>query len=74
MIICVTGNFPIYDRNGYPTGEKEFLVSHGIDYHMGQTVILPCVHPQALGAVYSKTLGEWVLLDRDESLEDYAVV
>lgn len=62
MIIVITGMFPVYDRNGIGTGEKEFTASHGIDYDTGQTVILPCEHPAKLGAEYDDKLGEWILL------------
>lgn len=73
MIICVCGNFPVYDRHGHSTGKKEFSVSHGVDYHTGENVILSGGHPQTLGAVYSRTLSEWVLLDKGESLNDYGM-
>lgn len=73
MIICVTGNFPVYDREGHTTGKKEFVVSHGVDFVTGKTVILPSEPPHQIGARFSKTLGEWVLLDKGESLEEYGI-
>ena len=72
MIVCVTGDFPTYDREGHPTGKKEFVVSHGID-EAGRTVILPNEPPTRLGAKFSTTLGEWVLLDSGETLEDFGL-
>lgn len=67
MIICITGWFDVY-KDGYPTGKKEFVVSHGID-EAGRTVILPCESPERLGAVMHPALCEYVLLDHGETLE-----
>ena len=45
-IIVICGFFEKEDGFGYPTGEKEFGVSHGVDMITGQSVVLPCVsHP-----------------------------
>lgn len=63
MIICVTGYFDKYDKNGFKTGEKEFLVSHGIDSNTDYPVTLPCVHPSVLGAVFDTAYNEYVLKD-----------
>ncbi len=60
MIICVTGWFPVY-KDGHPTGDKEFLVSHGIDTETDKLVILPCQPPNQLGAKFNIELGEWYL-------------
>ena len=60
-IVCITGLFSILDRNGWPTGKKELLVSHGIDEDTGRSVCLPCEHPNRLGAVFDTILGEYVL-------------
>lgn len=43
------------------TGKKEYLVSHGIDSFDDHVVILPQVHPSALGATINQDLNEWVL-------------
>lgn len=59
-IICICGNFDIY-KNGYKTGQTEFVVSHGIDEETDKTVILPPEHPLTLGAVYDYNLCEWVI-------------
>lgn len=62
MIVVVTGWFDVYDRNGIPTGKKEFTASHGIDDATGKTVILPAEHPSLLGAIYDEVLKEWIIL------------
>lgn len=61
MIICICGTFPKYDRNSFPTGEKEFVVSHGVDADTLQGVVLPNIHPQLLGATFDHQLMEWIL-------------
>ena len=61
VIIVVTGWYPIYDMHGLPTGEKEHLVSHGIDTETDQTVVLPQVPPSECGCVYDINIGEYVL-------------
>lgn len=62
MIILITGYFDKYDRNGHKTGEKEFVVSHGIDLETGKMVILPCDPPHTFrGAYIDSDIGEWVL-------------
>ena len=49
-IVVICGLFEKEDSLGYPTGEKEFGVSHGIDMNTDQIVILPPVsHPELLG-------------------------
>jgi hypothetical protein len=61
MIVLITGWFPVYDRNGYPTGEKEFGTSHGVDLATGQDTITSTEHPQKLGAVFNHEMLEWVI-------------
>lgn len=61
MIICVTAWFDKYDKFGYRTGEKEFLVSHGVDSETDENIILPFQHPEEIGAKYNYDIGEWVL-------------
>ncbi len=63
-VICVTGWFDIYNRQGMKTGEKDFIVSHGINEDTGDAVILPCEHPNALSAVWDKDIREYVLDDK----------
>jgi hypothetical protein len=64
MITVITGIYPIY-KNGIDTGRTEFVASHGID-SLGRTVILQCVHPAELGAIYLQSINEWVILDKGE--------
>ena len=62
MIICITGWFDIYDRQGYKTGKKEFVVSHGIDTdNNDKIVVLPSEHPRDLGAIFSEEIRERVI-------------
>ena len=52
-IVVICGLFEKEDSLGYPTGEKEFGVSHGIDMNTDQIVILPPVsRPELLGAKF----------------------
>ena len=61
-IIVICGFFEKEDGFGYPTGEKEFGVSHGVDMNTDQIVILPPVsHPELLGAKFDQQFGEWVI-------------
>ena len=60
MIICITGNFPIYDKFGN-TGKTEFVVFHGYNIKTGRNVILPCEHPTKIGAVYDEKINEWII-------------
>ena len=63
-IVVICGFFEKEDSFGYPTGEKEFSVSHDVDMITGQSVVLPCVsHPELLGAKFDQNLGEWVVND-----------
>ena len=60
-VVVITEYFDVWDIHGYPTGEKEFLVSHGIDTETMETIPLPGVLPDELGATYDSTINEWVL-------------
>lgn len=60
-IICITGYFEEYDKDGHKTGKKRFQVSHGFEENTGNSVTLPNVHPKDLGAVIDKNIGEWVI-------------
>lgn len=60
--ILITGNFPLYDRDGIPTGKTEFVVSHGINEDTGQNVVLPNDPPITFPRSYfDNDLNEWVL-------------
>lgn len=61
MILLVTGWFDKLDRMGYKTGEKEFLVSHGVDLDTDKIVITPNEPPLQLGAKFDEELREWVI-------------
>lgn len=63
MILVITDWFPVYDRYGYKTGEKEFSTNYGIDLETGRTVVLPEEHPRKLGAIFNNELNEWVIHD-----------
>ena len=62
MILLVTGWFDKTDQYGRRTGEKEFLVSHGIDLNTDQTVITSCDPPSRIpGARFDNNYQEWVI-------------
>ena len=63
-IILITGNFPLYDKYGYPTEETEYVVSHGIDEKTLRNVTVPCVHPSELGA--QRDSEGWYILKGDK--------
>lgn len=60
-LILITEWFDIY-RNGYKTGEKELLVSYGIDEDTGRSVVVPN-DPIGYfdGVKFDKELNEYVL-------------
>lgn len=43
------------------TGVSQLVASHGMDEETLEAVVLPGVHPTALGAKWDLDLGEWVL-------------
>jgi hypothetical protein len=62
MIILVTGEFDIYDKDGTPTGKKEFVVSHGVNLKTGEIITMPQVPPLEIeGAYYDSEIDELVL-------------
>lgn len=65
MILLVTGNFPIADRYGIPTGKYEYITSHGIDVDTGANICLPQEHPKQLGAkqIMYDGIVQWILPD-----------
>lgn len=60
-VILITGYFPKYDKYGFPTGEKEFLTSHGVCETTGKNIIVSQDHPKNLGGRFDTQIGEWVL-------------
>lgn len=69
MIVCITGHFQVYDRSGYPIpGKKEFGISHGVDSHTGENVVMSGGTPEENGAVWHPAMQEWVILDKDEEI------
>lgn len=65
MVILICGTYPIYDNKGIDTGRKEFCVSHGIDSHTGENIVLPQVHPSVLGVKIDKELNEFCLKEEE---------
>lgn len=61
MIIVIADWYPITDMYGLPTGEKELLISHGIDPDTNRLVIMPPIPPAQAGAVYNRDMGEYVI-------------
>lgn len=61
-IILITGNFDTYDTYGNETGNKEFVVSHGIVDETGKYVIIQNIHPKFIdGAYFDEELKEWCI-------------
>jgi hypothetical protein len=64
-VILVTDWFDVLDSYGNPTGEKEFLVSHGINEDTGNIVITSQDHPKDLGAIFDKEILAYVLEEKN---------
>lgn len=62
-IVCITTTVPVM-RNGLETGDRQFVVSHGIEEDTGRSITLPSEHPASIGAVLDRQLNEWVLDDQ----------
>ncbi|HUZ92089.1 MAG TPA: hypothetical protein VMU78_09350 [Methylocella sp.] len=45
------------------TGRMEQIVSHGIDFDTGRTVILPQERPEQLCGVLDRDFGEYIIRD-----------
>lgn len=58
MIELVTGWF--YEDEHSSVGNKKFMVSHGVDWNTGKTVILPNEHPRDLGGFEIKPYGWFI--------------
>ena len=62
MIMLITGNFPLYGRDGVPTGKTKFVVSYGVSMKTDNIIILPNEPPNTFpGAFYSMEAGEWFM-------------
>lgn len=64
MIILITMLYQPTDRYGFPCGEKESYVSHGIDSYTLNNVCLlfePLNDYIRNGAIYHEDIGMWVL-------------
>ena len=74
MIVVVTGWFDIYDKHGYPTGKKEFSISHGIDLKSGRSIVMSGGHPTTVVAKFDTEMQEWVIYDYEEEFERICLV
>ncbi|CAK8724744.1 hypothetical protein KKHLCK_14865 [Candidatus Electrothrix laxa] len=61
MILCIVEQQDIIDSSGAPTGEKELLATHAVDLETNNILSLPRISLGQLGAVYSPSLGSWVV-------------
>lgn len=59
-MIVIADWFPVY-KNGIPTGQKEYVASHGVDMDTGRNITVSVDHPSKLGAKFDKNLDEWVI-------------
>jgi hypothetical protein len=60
-MIVICNWYPVTDMHGLPTGDKELLVSHGIDEDTLKIVPLPNVSPNEMGCKYDIDRGEYVI-------------
>ncbi|PTH79000.1 hypothetical protein DAA48_21415 [Aeromonas veronii] len=61
MIAVITCTENELDRWGYPTGRKVQIVSHGVNIHTLENVVLPPVSIEEIGAIYNPEVGSYVL-------------
>ena len=61
MIICIVEQHDFVDPSGAPTGEQELLATHAIDLETNNILSLPNISLCQLGAVYSASLGSWII-------------
>lgn len=63
-VMLITGWFPIY-KDGYDNGEKEFLVSHGVDIDTGEHIVTGNFNPKLSEDCYFDQLfEEWFLKEK----------
>ena len=61
MIVCIVEQHDIIDSSGVPTGAKELLATHAVDLESNNILSLPRISLSQLDAVYSPSLGSWVV-------------
>ncbi|MCI5137695.1 MAG: hypothetical protein D3922_04595 [Candidatus Electrothrix sp. AR1] len=61
MIVCIVEQHDIIDSSGVPTGAKELFATHAIDLESNNILFLPQISLSQLDAVYSTSLGSWVI-------------
>lgn len=61
MIICIVEQHDIVDSSGAPTGEQELLATYAVDLETNNILSLPQVSLCQLNAVYSHSLGSWII-------------
>lgn len=66
MLVLICKEFKIENDSSplrIESPETELLVDYAIDSETMETVVVPCEHPQKLGAHFDYRIGEWVILD-----------
>ncbi|MCI5120575.1 MAG: hypothetical protein D3908_05175 [Candidatus Electrothrix sp. AUS4] len=61
MIVCIVEQHDLVDSSGTPTGEQELFATYAIDLETNKILSLPKVSLCQLDAVYSPSLGNWVI-------------
>ncbi|MCI5218876.1 MAG: hypothetical protein D3914_06740 [Candidatus Electrothrix sp. LOE2] len=61
MIVCIAEQHDIVDSSGVRTGEQELLATHAVDLETNNILSLPRISLSQLDAVYSPSLGGWVV-------------
>lgn len=69
MIAVITCIEHELDRGGRPSSKKIEVVSHGVNIHTLETVILPQVSLKELGAVYNAEVGSYVLPENQPAMQ-----
>ena len=61
MIVCIVEQHDLVDSSGTPTGEQELFATYAIDLETHNILSLPHLSLCQLDAVYSPSLGSWVI-------------
>ncbi|MCI5163393.1 MAG: hypothetical protein D3917_15510 [Candidatus Electrothrix sp. AX5] len=61
MIVCIVEQHDIVDSSGIPTGKQELLATHAVDLETNNILSLPQISLSQLNAVYSSSLGSWII-------------